>query len=330
MDSLITPAVNEALSLKADGDVGALKVFVLHHQLKGWSEETPFELVNVVAEFIVVLGEFGDIGSVDAQLRLANYHIAVPKVDEQIAVVGFEAVLHSQHFELLSTFGDLCAFHFAEEFDYLFCGRPFDLAAQQIVDVEEELLSFGLIFEVVLGDLNQLTNDINNYFVGGLLDGAFEEEVVGDPRLRLDELEEGFTLQQFREEFEEIFGPFYEDSSDCTGIKFGSCILHSKVDLGTGEDVVSENIFHVFFEGILQFEGFVEEEADVIIDCLDIYVIGVTETFGFEVIEKIFLCFSAGNIGKLNLLCLSSLRVAILQLLKNVKKSIIGCLRKFI
>ena len=87
--------------------------------------------------------------------------------------------------------------------------------------------------------------------MGGLLDGAFEEEVVGDPRLRLDELEEGFTLQQFWEEFEEIFGPFYENSSDCTGVKFGSCILHCKVDLGTGEDVVSENIFHVLFEGVL-------------------------------------------------------------------------------
>jgi hypothetical protein len=55
---LITPAINEALSLKADGDIGALKVFVLHHQLKGWPEETPFKLVNVVTEFIVVLGEF--------------------------------------------------------------------------------------------------------------------------------------------------------------------------------------------------------------------------------------------------------------------------------
>ena len=180
MDSLITPAINEALSLKADGDVGALKVFVLHHQLKSWSEETPFELVNVVAEFIVVLSEFGDVGSVDAQLRLTHDHIAVPKVDQQIAVVGFEAVLHSQHFELLSAFGDLRAFHFAEEFDYLFGCWPFDLAAQQIVDVEKELLSFGLIFEVVLGNFNQLAERIDDYFVSRLLDGAFEEEIVCD------------------------------------------------------------------------------------------------------------------------------------------------------
>ena len=59
-------------------------------------------------------------------------------------------------------------------------------------------------------------------------------------------------------------------------------------------------------------------------------MIGVAEAFGFEVVEDILLCFCAGNIGKLNLLCLSSLRVAILQLLKNVKKSIIGCLRELI
>lgn len=186
--------INEALSLKADGDVGALKVFVLHHQLKSRSEETPFEFVNVVAEFIVVLCEFGDVSIVNAQLRLAHDHIAVPKVDQQIAVVGFEAVLHSQHFELLSAFGDLRAFHFAEEFDYFFGGRPFDLAAQQIVDVEEKLLPFGLIFEVVLGDLNQLAERIDNYFVSGLLDGAFEEEVVCDSTLGLDKLEKGFTL----------------------------------------------------------------------------------------------------------------------------------------
>jgi len=194
LDGLVSSSINEALSLEADGDVGTLKVFVLHHQLKGRSEETPFELVNVVAEFVIVLGEFGDVGVVYAQLRLADYYIAVPKVDQQIAVVGFEAVLHPQHFELLTAFGDLRAFHFAEQFDYLFSGWPFDLATQQIIDVEEELFPFGLIFEVVLGDLNQLAECIDHYFVSGLLDGAFEEEVVGDPRLGLDELEEGFAL----------------------------------------------------------------------------------------------------------------------------------------
>ena len=59
-------------------------------------------------------------------------------------------------------------------------------------------------------------------------------------------------------------------------------------------------------------------------------MIGVAEAFGFEVVEEIFLCLCARDVGKLNLLCLSRLRVAILQLLKNVKKSIIGCLRELI
>ncbi len=187
-NGLVAPAENEALSFEADRDVGALKVFVLHHQLKSGTEETPFELVNVVAEFVIVLREFGDVRVVDAQLRLPNDHIAVPKVYEQIAVVGFEAVFHAEHFELLSTFGEFGAFHFAEQFDHFFGGGPFDLTAEQIVDVEEELLPFGVIFEAVLRDLDEFAESVDDYFVGGFLDGAFEEEIVGDPRLRLDEL----------------------------------------------------------------------------------------------------------------------------------------------
>lgn len=166
--------------------------------------------------------------------------------------------------------------------------------------------------------------------MSGLLDGAFEEEIVGDSTLGLDELEEGFALQQLGEKFEQVFSPLHEDPSYSAGVKFGSSVLYCEVDLGTGEDVVSENIFHVFFEGVLQFVGFVEEEADVVIDGLDVYVFGVTEAFGFEVVEEIFLSLCAWDVGKLNFLCLPRLGVTILQLLKNVKKSIIRCLRELI
>lgn len=64
----------------------------------------------------------------------------------------------------------------------------FDLASQQIIDIEHELLAFALILEAVLGYFDEVANGVDYDLMGGFLNSAFEEEVVGDFRFSLDEL----------------------------------------------------------------------------------------------------------------------------------------------
>jgi len=70
---------------------------------------------------------------------------------------------------------------------------PFHFASQQIIDIEKELLAFGLILNVVLGDFDEVANGIYDDLVSRFLNSTFEEEVIGDIRLCFDKLQEGFA-----------------------------------------------------------------------------------------------------------------------------------------
>jgi hypothetical protein len=82
-----------------------------------------------VAELIVMLGEFGNVSVINAQLRFAHKNIAVPEVYKQISVIGLESVLDAQNLELLSVFGDLGCLHLLEQLDYFLRTGALDLAS---------------------------------------------------------------------------------------------------------------------------------------------------------------------------------------------------------
>jgi hypothetical protein len=72
----------------------------------------------------------------------------------------------------------------------------FYFAAKQVVDVEDKLFAFGVVLEVILGDLDEVANSINDDFVSRFLDGALEEEVVGNFSFGFDKLQERLTHLQ--------------------------------------------------------------------------------------------------------------------------------------
>lgn len=107
---MVAALVHEVFCLETDGNVWSLVVFILHHELESGSEETSLELVNVMAELIIELGDFRDVGIIDAKLSLADQDISVPEIDQQISVIGLESILYPQQLKLRAALRDLGGF----------------------------------------------------------------------------------------------------------------------------------------------------------------------------------------------------------------------------
>lgn len=71
-------------------------------------------------------------------------------------------------------------------------GVPFDLATQEILDVEYELLSSFSVFQPILCDFQQQTYAINDYFVSRFFDCDLKELVISDVASGLYESHESF------------------------------------------------------------------------------------------------------------------------------------------
>jgi hypothetical protein len=106
--------IHSILSLKVDGNIRSFEILILHHEFERGAKKTPLKLVYVMAELVVMLGELGDVGVVDAELGFSHQNVTVPEVDEQVSIVCLEPILHSQHFELLSVLGHFSRLHLSK------------------------------------------------------------------------------------------------------------------------------------------------------------------------------------------------------------------------
>ena len=276
-----------------------------------------------MAELVVQLRLLGHVGVVDAELGLADEDVAVPVVDEEVAVVGLEAVLDPDDFELLARGSDGGVLHLLEQAHDLLGSVALDLAAQQVVDVEDELLPRLLVGQRVLGDLQQQAEAVDDQLVAGVLDGALEDEVVGDLHARLHEVHEALGLDEVGALLQQVLRPLHQHPPHRAGVELGLAVLDDLGDLGTGEQVLAEHGLHVGLEGVLLLDGPVEEEVDVLVDGLVVQVLGVAEAERGEVLEQVHVGLGGGHIGELDLGLLRCLRVPVLQLLEDVVESII-------
>lgn len=143
-----------------------------------------------MAELIVEFGFLGHAGVVDTELGFSDELIAVPKVDEEVPIIGFEPIFDPKHFESSSVFGGLCGLHLLQQVDDLLGSVPLDFASQQIIDVKDELIPLLAVFKAELGQFQQKTNAVDHNLVSCWLHRALEEEVVHDIPPSLYELHE--------------------------------------------------------------------------------------------------------------------------------------------
>jgi hypothetical protein len=155
--------------------------------------------------------------------------------------------------------------------------------------------------------------------VSRLLNGALEEEVVGDVRLGLDELQERLADLQVRAQLQQVLRPFNEHSAHCASVKLRHTILEDLIHLGAGKCIVAQYLLHVLFEDVLQLNCLLEEQTDVLVDGLEVDVGRVDIGLGREVLQQVEVSFCTRDIGEFYFLGLPGLRVTVLELLENVK-----------
>ncbi len=219
-------------------------------------------------------------------------------------------------------------FHLPQQIHDFGGGVSLHFAAQKVVDVKDELLAPRLVGEVVLGDLNEVANGVDHYFVGRLLHRAFEEEIVGNFGLGPHELQKGLRSEEVGTGFEEVLGPLHEDAPHCAGVELGDAVLDDLRDLGTGERVGAEDLFHILFEGVLQLDGLPQQQTHVLVNGLNVDVGWVDVGLRGEVLQQIHRRLSAGHFGEVDLLSLSRLRVSVLQPLEDVEQSVVRKLQE--
>ena len=140
-----------------------------------------------------------------------------------------------------------------------FFGRvAFNFATKQIINVKNKGISFFLLFELILSGLQQKTYAIDDNFVSGRLNGAFEEKVVDDIRSCANKLHKCLGKHQIRTFLQKVLCPFHKYSPYSTNIERSCPILVDLSYLWTRKNIISENHFHVLFESLLFFNGFLE------------------------------------------------------------------------
>lgn len=162
--------------------------------------------------------------------------------------------------------------------------------------------------------------------MGGVLNVGFEEEVVCDFGFGFDEFHEGLRFFDFWQFFQQIFSPFDEDSAYGAGVELGLSVFDDLSYFGTGEHVLSQDVLHILFEGVLFFDGLLEQKVDVFVDGLYVVVGGVGEGLAGEVVEQVHVGFGAGDVGELDFFSLGCLGVAFFEFAEDAEEGVVGVL----
>ena len=159
--------------------------------------------------------------------------------------------------------------------------------------------------------------------MGGGPDGALEEEAIHDVPLRPDEVHEDLRLLEVGALVQQVLGPLHEDPPDRAGVEGGLPVLRDLGDLGTGQDVLAQQVLHVALEALLLVDRPLEHEADVLVDGLVVHVLGVGEALGREVVQQVHVGLRRLYFGDLEAPFDSCLRVFGLKVSQYMIKSII-------
>ena len=121
--------------------------------------------------------------------------------------------------------------------------------------------------------------------MSGWLNGAFEEKIVYDIRSCTNKLHKSFRKHQIRTFLQKVLCPFHKHSSHSTSIERSCSIFVDLSYLWTRKNIVGEDQFHILFESLLFFNGFLEQKVDVFIYCLIIHILGISKGKTRKMIE---------------------------------------------
>lgn len=134
--------------------------------------------------------------------------------------------------------------------------------------------------------------------MSGLLDCAFEEEVVHDNGSASDEFHKGFGKFDIRTLLEQVLGPFHKDSSHRTGIEVLFPILSHLLHFWAGERPFSEKIDHISSEDFFLVDGSLQQKLYIFIDGLVVHVGRIRKRLRGEMIKKVNICRRGLNLGE--------------------------------
>jgi hypothetical protein len=217
-----------------------------------------------------------NIGVVDAKLRLPDKHIAVPEIYQQIPVVCLETVLYSNHFEFLPILCDFSILHFCEQFYDFLSSVTLDLAPEQIIDIEYELLP--LLFHLVeFGFLQEIAKTLNDDLMRRVLHIRLVEEVISQFEFGFHELDEGFCLLKLRTLLQQVLSPLDEHSPYSTGVELRLPVFSHLPHLRTGQNVVRQYQLHIALESVLLLYGLLQQKRKIRIKRLDVQIVNIRE-----------------------------------------------------
>ena len=177
--------------------------------------------------------------------------------------------------------------------------------------------------QVILCKLDEHTEAVNDRLVGGGPDRALEEEAIHDIPLRPDEVHEDLRLLEVGALVQQVLRPLHEDPPDRAGVEGGLPVLRDLGDLGTGQDVLAQQVLHVALEALLLVDRPLEHEADVLVDGLVVHVLGVGEALGREVVQQVHVGLRRLYFGDLEAPFHSCLRILSIEIFKQVVKGIV-------
>jgi len=94
-------------------------------------------------------------------------------------------------------------------------------------------------------------------------------------------------------------------------------------NLRASQGVLAQHVLHILLKHVLQLHCLLQQQADVLVDSLQIDVGRVNVGLGREVVKKVHLGFSTGNVWEFYLFSLAGLRVAVFETPENVEKAIV-------